>query len=231
MWAALLAAACAVEAQPQMALTAALRAQRGDLAEVCCTSDSILTESVRQHGGIADRFSHWNGYDLSTKKGTDKVLADIRHKRYRYAWFSPPCGPDSAIQNCNQRTEEQREALQVKRVRSHRIQRNIKRIFLELAREGVTVPLVEQPGSCGSLRGELLPIREQFLTGKTHGCAWDMRDPKTGLLIKKSWHILSPSAKIAAFFNSRKCPNTKDNLVHEHKTIEGSLTSLSASYP
>ena len=72
---------------------------------------------------------------------------------------------------------------------------------------------------------------EQFYVGKTNGCAWDMRCPKTGELLHKCWWLVTTDPKIAAFFNSRQCPNKPGLKVHNHKPIEGSLTTLSASYP
>ena len=102
---------------------------RLDLAEVCCTADSELSHKVISAGGTAERYSHWNGYDLSTAAGTVKLKQDLDHRRPRVVWMSPPCGPDSPVQNANQKTEQQRWDLARKQHRAHRIQRNIRKIF------------------------------------------------------------------------------------------------------
>ena len=53
---------------------------RVDLAEVCCTSDSLLSGAVTSRGGHAVQYSHWNGFDLTTKARTDKLKEDLLKK-------------------------------------------------------------------------------------------------------------------------------------------------------
>ena len=50
----------------------ATRYGRVDFAEVCCTFDSLLSGAVTSLGGHVVQYSHWNGFDLTTKAGTDK---------------------------------------------------------------------------------------------------------------------------------------------------------------
>ena len=54
----------------------ATRYGRVDFAEVCCTSDSLLSGAVTSLGGRAVQDSHWNGFDLSAKAGTDMWMTD-----------------------------------------------------------------------------------------------------------------------------------------------------------
>ena len=44
----------------------ATRYGRVDFAEVCCTSDSLLSGAVTSLGGRAVQYSHWNGFDLTS---------------------------------------------------------------------------------------------------------------------------------------------------------------------
>ena len=69
----------------------ATRYGRVDFAEVCCTSDSLLSGPVTSIGGLAVQYSHWNGFDLTTKAGTDKLKEDLLEKKPRIVWMSPPC--------------------------------------------------------------------------------------------------------------------------------------------
>ena len=62
-----------------------------DFAEVCCTSDSLLSRAVTSIGGRAVQYSHWNGFDLTTKAGTDKLKEDLLEKKPRVVWMTPPC--------------------------------------------------------------------------------------------------------------------------------------------
>ncbi len=49
-----------------------------DLAEVCCTRESRLTQLVQEAGGKAERYSIWNGFDLSTEGGTNRLIAELK---------------------------------------------------------------------------------------------------------------------------------------------------------
>ena len=56
-----------------------------------------------------------NEYDLGTNQGIHKVIQDIDHYKPKHVWLSPVCGPFSVMQNINQRSEAQKEALSEKR--------------------------------------------------------------------------------------------------------------------
>ena len=71
------------------AFGAAVRWGRADLAEVCCSSDSVLSGEVERLGGRTLRYSHWNGFDLSTVKGYEACVASLRVERPRWIWFAP----------------------------------------------------------------------------------------------------------------------------------------------
>ena len=72
-------------------LMQATRYGRVDFAEACCTSDSWLSGAVTSIGGRAVQYSHWNGFDLTTKTGTDKLKEDLLEKKPRVVWMTPPC--------------------------------------------------------------------------------------------------------------------------------------------
>ena len=83
------------------AFGAAVRWGRADLAEVCCCSDSVLSGEVERLGGRTLRYSHWNGFDLSTDKGYQACAVSLRAERPRWTWFAPPCTMDSQLQHLN----------------------------------------------------------------------------------------------------------------------------------
>ena len=78
---ALLISAGAIADAAQVSWTNAVRHSRVDLAEICCTADSQLAGEVISKGGTADRYSHWNGYDLTTRKGTDALRSKLESTR------------------------------------------------------------------------------------------------------------------------------------------------------
>ena len=85
--------------------------------EVACEQDSRLSsEALKQLGaGAALRCSVWNGYDLTTKEGVQRLKDLISSSRPLNVWFSCDCGPYSPLQRINQRTPEQQTKLQEKR--------------------------------------------------------------------------------------------------------------------
>ena len=100
------------------AFEALLSHQRIELLEVACSADSVLSRTMqRKKGdeGAARRCSLFNEYDLGTNQGIHKVIQDIDHYKPKHVWLSPVCGPFSVMQNINQRSEAQKEALSEKR--------------------------------------------------------------------------------------------------------------------
>ena len=162
----------------QVSWTNAVRHSRVDLAEVCCTADSQLAGEVISKGGAADRYSYWNGYDLTIRKGTEALRSKLESTRPRWIWMSPPCGPDSPMQNLNQRTDTQIQRLEEKRSRAHRIQKNLMEIFVWL--QGTSwceEAVLEQSSSCWSLCkiGNFSELKRQFHGTLVPGCQWGLR--------------------------------------------------------
>ncbi len=119
---------------------------RLDLAEVCCTRVSKLTAMVNASGGKAERFSMWNGFDLSTTGGTNRLIAELKRRRPRYLWFAPGCDPWSSINNLNAGDPDREARLRIKRAKSKRIFRNCERAMPEYLAQGPDSEIVgEQP--------------------------------------------------------------------------------------
>ena len=69
----------------------AVRFGRPDLLEVCANGDSPLVVAVESAGGESLRTSFWNGYDLTTRRGRERLYQFCSTKRPRHVWFSSPC--------------------------------------------------------------------------------------------------------------------------------------------
>ena len=65
----------------------AVRLGRPDLLEVCANSDSPLVDAVESAGGEGLRTSFWNGYDLTTRRGRERLYQFCSAKRPRHVWF------------------------------------------------------------------------------------------------------------------------------------------------
>ena len=157
------------------AFGAAVRWGRADLAEVCCTSDSVLSGEVERLGGRTLRYSHWNGFDLSTNKGYEACAASLRAERPRYTWFAPPCTMDSQLQHLNDYQYGDDPAYIKKKKdkmrRSIRIQKNVVKLYLLCITENLSSPVLEQPWTSGSWKHEFRRLRDQFNLTRTDGCA------------------------------------------------------------
>ena len=155
----------------------ATRYGRVDFAEVCCTSDSLLSGAVTSLGGRAVQYSHWNGFDLTTKAGTDKLKEDLLEKKPRVVWMTPPC--------TTQRTQQSQS-----RSKFHRVQKNILLVFLWLVKQDWCEAILEQMWGSTSLGrgGVLSELKEHFYSGRTPGCQWVSL--AVGMLSSKSWFFV-----------------------------------------
>ena len=130
---ALLGAMCVLEQKLEKAAKTTLDyGRRKVLVEVCCTSDSRLSTAIQKVTGRDDsvtRVSHWMGADLSTSKGKMLAFEAICEDPPDDIWWSPPCGPDSPMQNLGAKKREAdpacMERYMAKKHRARRIQQNI----------------------------------------------------------------------------------------------------------
>ena len=153
-------------------------------------------------GGRAVQYSHWNGFDLTTKAGTDKLKKDLLEKKPRVVWMTPPC--------TTQRTQRSQS-----RSRFHRIQMNILVVFLWLVTQDWCETILEQmTGSTGLGRGGAFSeLQEQFRSGGTPGCQWcNLAD---GTLSSKSCYFICSHRRWSDLLCSRRCLHG-----HPHRTQE-----------
>ena len=212
-----------------------------DLLEVCAPWDSPLCWAVREQGGRAMSIGLHNGFDLTTRSGLKKAVALVRETRPRYMHVSPPRDPWSPLQNCNQRTEEQRYRLQERRRVHLRLLRHCRRLveiqILELNNNerchlvgpelehhaGGEHPLRAQSGKLCDMRYMTHLCGGRFVV---NGCRHGWKNPKTGRLLRKPWGWFSTHAKIREALEL-KCNHSKDM----HDLIQGDLTARTAIYP
>ena len=61
--------------------------------------DTLLVKTVEQMGGTGMRLGVFNGYNLLSDAGLQRVLEAIRRHRPKVLWVSMPCGATSPIQH------------------------------------------------------------------------------------------------------------------------------------
>ena len=123
-----------------------------DFAEVCYTCDSLLSGAVTSLGGHAVQYSRWNGFDLTTKAGTDKLKENLLEKKPRVVWMTPPC------------TTQRRQQSQSR----SRYKRHLGSVSLAVRQEWCEA-ILEQMWSSTSLGrgGVVSELKEQFRSGRT----------------------------------------------------------------
>ena len=204
-----------------------LTCKRIRLLEVCCSPASGLTETMQRKAGpdSAFRMSSWNGFDLSTPQGVAAARAKRAELRPTDLWVSTPCGPWSSLQQFNQKTPEQCEALQQKRMKSLKIIKGALLLVKDQMEDGGDFHW-EWPKDCAAYK---LPTVVQSmdelgaLEAILFGCAVGMKD-KDGKPIAKPWRIKTSSARMA----KRLSIGCQGN--HKHAPCMGSQTAAASAY-
>lgn len=199
-----------------------------DLIEVCAPWDSNLGKEVERQGGSCLRMGVHNGFDLSTKAGFQKAAKVIRETRPRLIHLSPACFPWTRLQNLNQRTDEQREALQAKRVLSRKILKNLRRLAeIQIYELGGHVG-GEQPWSALTWEEQSWAKIAKMAGGRfrVDGCRYGLRHPKNHKLLQKGWGFFCTHFGI-----QKAIQRTCNHPSYMHAHVEGNVTALTAEYP
>ena len=183
---------------------------------------------VNASGGKAERFSMWNGFDLSTTGGTNRLIAELKRRRPRYLWFAPGCDPWSSINNLNAGDPDREARLRIKRAKSKRIFRNCKRAMSEyLAQEPDSEIVGEQPRRAQSWNAtSWAELKKTLFISKFDGCEFDHRN-STGELIQKPWQVATACKRLHLLLDGRLCSHGRG----VHPIIQANETALSALYP
>ena len=109
-----------------------------ELVELCCESNSGLSETWERMGGTALRIGLFNQCDLLRKAGTQKAMDLVRQFKPEYMWASLPCGPTSPLQRINERTMEGWIKSQRRKKKSRKLIHNALKVMeLHLCQDGV----------------------------------------------------------------------------------------------
>ncbi|CAK0890400.1 unnamed protein product, partial [Prorocentrum cordatum] len=155
--------------------------------------------------------------------------------RDRGACFSVhPARQTAQIQNLSQKTESQRKQLSNKIRQALRIQRGCLALYEEAKKLADCHTVLEQPWSSRrwSRSPSIKKMGSEMSETIIHGCAYGLRDERTGPLIKKAWRVCSTDPEFGMKVG-RACsnrPGRGDN--HLHRAIEdGHLVAQTAYYP
>ena len=201
---------------------------RVELLEIACEPDSILSKTFQDKTGRSDaacRSSLRCGHDLATREGLLLVLEQVRSLRPKRLWISPPCGAYSPLQNINQRTPAQIQALKSKRATANLIYASTLEIAKTCLQIGIHVT-VELSERCEAWR---LPVFQKLrfemglFTAVTKGCSVGLKG-QDGHLTQKGWRIVTTHERLAeALHKTCKCPTN-----YKHAKCEAKNATTSA---
>ena len=147
--------------------------------------------------------------DLTTVHGFERASQFASTVKPRWMWFSTPCGPNSPIQNLNQKTVQQQKRLKQKKRKSKQI---ILR-SIQLAQEQL-----DRGGEIGwewpwnNYGWHLKEVREFFesleregilYTVRLDGCQVGVVSPDNGEPMLKPWRIKTTSPNMAKVLDRR----------------------------
>ena len=199
------------------------------LMELACSQDSLLSAEAERKGLKAIRCSHWNGHDLSSQEGVRRVLEKIRIEKPEHLWIATECTAFSPMQNLNQRSPQQVQALQQKR-KEHRKHHTAAVMIAEYAFcLGCTVHW-EWPRRCRAWKWPHIERWRQL--GKTSTaiiscCQVNVRNKETGRLLGKEWRVESTSSTFAQRIHL-PCPGLECS--KNHGVCEGREVTKTAFY-
>ena len=165
-------------------------------------------EAVDSAGGEGLRTSCWNGYDLTTRRGRERLYQFCSTKRPRHVWFSSPCRVSGASSQ-----------------RVSRILDGTAAVVPRVQLLGCHVHFA-QPLSVSSWRqNALLGMSEKMMKAVVNGCAWGLRDSR-GSLLNRSWQVLTTSSDVQRVSNHRICDKK-----HKHGRLSAFSSGSSLQFP
>ena len=204
---------------------------RCDFAEVCCSPESALTETMKEKSFNTQRINLSEGYNLEKKLEAQAAQLWIAEHRPRKTWVSTECTPHTRMQNINQRTPQQIENLRRKRMRSYKVISQAVMIgCLTIALGGdLYWEWPEWVSSWGSKEMQVLyDFAEKnnitLYKVKTRGCRVGLTD-EYGVLSGKAWVVLTTDKQFAEEMELKcKCWSS-------HAWLHGKALAKSAYYP
>ena len=191
------------------------------LGEIFCSSQSPVTQQIRNLGGQAFRFGLEQG-DLATVPGRLKLFQQLCQHRPEHLWYSPVCGPWSSWSalNASRSLEHQREYQEQRHSLRYQIALGI--IFYRHQISQGKHFHWEQPQRSLMLHHPGINEIHQH----TQSCQFDMcevgklQDPVSGYPMKKGMQVLTTHGPLFKELHGKVCQRN-----HIHQPIEGSTRS------
>ena len=168
-----------------------------DIMEIVCSSTSTLTRTFEDHGFYGKRINYQHGFDLDSKKGTEKLLAEVKAEPPKLGWASMVCTRMSSLQNLTPRTPEQLDKFYKRRGQDLRRCDEVVTAFEEILKNDGDVAWEWPTSAVSGWRSKPLQRLERLIKKyrkhvywvRIDGCQYGLEWKGTPL--KKAWTILT----------------------------------------
>ena len=204
--------------------------------EVCCRSESTLSEVAHTSGFKIQRLTLATGFDMSDKANIGKATRLADKQPPARVWASCPCTAFSSQQNFNKRNAQQMEALKMKQNQSRKLVRNVISVMVHCLKQHDADLYFEWPAnSHGWSIDELKTFHKECAqAGKplSHvlvlGCRLGLKTTTRKKRLLKRWKILTTDE---LFVQRMGKYSHCTHMAEEHAVIQGKETVHSGMYP
>ena len=201
------------------------------MMEIACQPNSLLAAKIQelaQDDKAAVRCSKWNACDLGTNDGVRLILQRLDLEKPTHCWIAPPGSAFSPMQNANQRTEEQKQALQAKRDAAMRVYVGTCMVFHACVQKGIHVT-IEMPERCQAWRLPMfaqLRAKYALYEAIAKGCRVGLRAGPQEPLLQQGWRVITTHQRLANELQLPcRCPKS-----YAHARSEGCAVRLCEGY-
>ena len=216
--------------QPMHELVHAMSPQL-DMMEIACSPNSSLTAAFEDSGYQCQRINFRSGFDLESRKGTQKLRETLDLQRPRLSWVSLWCTRLSSLQNLTPRTELQwvafRKRQQQDLRRADEVAEGLEGVIARgddfawewpfSAHAGWKSKAIRRLKRCMEKHGR------QLYWCRLDGCAYGLK--YEGTYVMKRW-LVATSSRDLWLHLCRRCPGD-----HEHRECRGPVAQASSYYP
>ena len=203
--------------------------EQPDVVEIFGGSAEVSMQFATKGWNVSQPVDLKYGSDLRNSQTREEVRNYLRTQRPRLAIVSYPCRYWTLLTNVNFSSPQRKRKLEQLRREEEPFLELVEDIFEIQTSNGLDA-LAENPIASASFRRppiQRVLCRKDVFAGVSHGCRFELRCPRSGLLLKKPTMWISTSQEICDEL-SQRCKNAKHNVDHEHGRCQGSTTTQHA---
>ena len=209
---------------------------REGLWEISCGPHGWLSAAAEEHGLKPRQINFQNGYDLYHKDTWERLRELRQVHRPRRIWLSLPSSKWCVWGTMNHNSPSDNHKFEQGRRRERRLLWNVVSFLKESLEADNDLDIYfEWPHPCGGWKQvpmvELQDYLEKngmpWLRCRIDGCNYGLRDPESGMFIRKPWLVYTTDESFHHAFRAKICPGNHG----KHCTREGHDQEASSYYP